>query len=191
MYIKFLDAKTPIECSVKRITPNVIELRFANEIILDVSGFNAYKDSDCEYNIGGNTYLDYTTVYRNDEATVAKNGYQLSNDGSVYTPPIPVVTFNTTGGGTLDGITEQQLTMYEQLKVPTPNANEDYEFSYWSPSIPDSGKIESNKTFTAIFTSTLPPEPEPTPDIDNDLVSRVETLEDDMKKLNEKLGGIE
>ena len=56
--------------------------------------------------------------------TVSKNGYQLSNDGSVYTPPIPVITFTTNGGGTLDGITEQQLTKYEQLKVPTPIANQ-------------------------------------------------------------------
>lgn len=190
MYIKFLDAKTPIECSVKRFLENVIELQFANEIVLDVSGFNAYKDADCEYNIGGNTYLDYTTVYRNDETTVARNGYQLSNDGSVYEPPIPVINFATNGGGTLNGETTQQLTLYEQLKVPTPIANEDYEFSYWSPEIPESGKIESNRIFTAIFTSTLP-EPEPTPEVDDNLVARVEILEDDMKKLNKKLGGVE
>jgi hypothetical protein len=187
MYIKFLDAITPTECAVKQIAPNIVELKFADEIIVDTSGFNAYLDKECEYDIGGNSYVGFTTVYRNDETTVARNGYQLSNDGSVYTPPIPVVTFNTNGGGTLDGITEQQLTKYEQLKVPTPIANEDYEFSYWSPSIPESGKIESNRTFTAIFTSTLPPEPEPEPQ--PDLTDRVLTLEEDVKKINEALGG--
>lgn len=193
MYIKFLDAITPIECAVKKIAPNVVELKFADEIIVDTSGFNAYLDKECEYDIGGNSYIGFTTVYRNDETTVATNGYQLSNDGSVYTPPIPVVTFTTNGCGTLDGVTEQQLTKYEQLKVPTPIANEDYEFSYWSPEIPESGKIEGNKTFTAIFTSTLPPEPEPEPipDIDVDLVARVETLEEDIAKINEALGGVQ
>ena len=189
MYIKFLDAITPIECAVKKIAPNVVELKFADEIIVDTSGFNAYLDKECEYDIGGNSYIGFTTVYRNDETTVATNGYQLSNDGSVYTPPIPVVTFTTNGCGTLDGVTEQQLTKYEQLKVPTPIANEDYEFTCWSPSIPESGKIESNKIFTAIFTSTLPPEPEPEPQ--PDLLSRVETLEEDIAKINEALGGVQ
>lgn len=186
MYIKFLDAITPIECAVKKIAPNIVELKFADEIIVDTSGFNAYKDKECEYDIGGNSYIGFTTMYRNDETTVTKNGYQLSNDGSVYTPPIPVVTFNTNGGGTLDGITEQQLIMYEQLKVPTPIANENYEFAYWSPEIPESGKIESNRTFTAIFESTLQ-EPEPEPQ--EDLTERVATLEEDVKKINEALGG--
>lgn len=163
MYIKFLDAKSAIKCAVKQIAPNIVELKFADEIIVDTSGFNAYLDKECEYDIGGNYYIGFTTVYRNDETTVAMNGYQLSNDGSVYTPPIPVITFTTNGGGTLDGITEQQLTKYEQLKVPTPIADTDYEFSNWSPEIPSSGDIDANKTFTAIFVSTLPePEPEPT-----------------------------
>lgn len=163
MYIKFLDAKSAIKCAVKQIAPNIVELKFADEIIVDTSGFNAYLDKECEYDIGGNSYIGFTTVYRNDETTVAMNGYQLSNDGSVYTPPIPVITFTTNGGGTLDGITEQQLTKYEQLKVPTPIADTDYEFSNWSPEIPSSGDIDANKTFTAIFVSTLPePEPEPT-----------------------------
>lgn len=163
MYIKFLDAVTPIKCAVKQIAPNVVELRFDDKIVVDTSGFMAYLDKECEYDIGGNSYVGFTTVYRNDETTIARNGYQLSNDGSVYTPPIPVVTFTTSGGGTLDGITEQQLTKYEQLKVPTPIADTDYEFSNWIPEIPSSGDIDANKTFTAIFVSTLPePEPEPT-----------------------------
>lgn len=89
MYIKFLDSKTPIECLVKQIAPNIVELRFADEIIENISGFRTYLDKKCEYDIGGNYYINYTTMYRNDETTAGNNGYQLSNDRSVYIPPEP------------------------------------------------------------------------------------------------------
>ena len=163
MYIKFLDSKTPIECAVKKIAPNIVELKFADEIILDTSGFKAYKDKECEYDIGGNSYIEFTTVYRNDETNVAKNGYQLSNDGSVYSKPYATVNFNASVGGSLDGAVMQEVYKYEELIIPEPIADTDYEFSNWSPEIPSSGDVDGNKTFTAIFVSTLPePEPEPT-----------------------------
>ena len=92
MYIKFLDSKTPIKCAVKRISENVVELRFDDEIIVNQSGFRAYKDKECEYDIGGNSYERYTTMYRNDETTIARNGYQLSNNDTVYIPPTPKPT---------------------------------------------------------------------------------------------------
>lgn len=187
MYIKFLDSKTPIECLVKKIAPNIVELRFADEIVENTSGFRAYLDKKCEYDIGGNSYIDFTTMYRNDESTLANNGYQLSNDGSEYVKPIPVVNFGTNGGGVLDGTVTQKANTYEELTIPTPIPNEDYEFSYWSPEIPSSGDIEGNKTFNAIFTSTLPPGPEPEPQ--PDLTERVTTLEEDVKKINKALGG--
>ena len=188
MYIKFLDSKTPIECLVKQIAPNIVELRFADEIVENTSGFRAYLDKKCEYDIGGNSYIDFTTIYRNDETTLANNGYQLSNDGSEYVEPIPVVNFGTNGGGVLDGVVMQEVNTYEELIIPTPIPNENYEFSYWSPEIPLSGDVEGNKTFTAIFTSTSP-EPEPQPEPSEDLETRVTALEEDMKKLNKELGG--
>ena len=190
MYIKFLDSKTPIKCAVKRISENVVELRFDDEIIVNQSGFRAYKDKECEYDIGGNTYESYTTIYRNDETTIARKGYQLSNDGSVWEKPFSKVTFTASVGGSLNGITSQEVYKYEELNIPEPIADADYEFSNWSPEIPSSGDVDGNKTFTAIFVSTLP-EPEPEPEVDDNLVARIETLEDDMKKLNEKLGGVE
>lgn len=103
-------------------------------------------------------YSEYKTVYKEIDG-----GVQFSNDGSVYVEPIPVVNFYVNGGGILDGEFTQEAKNYEDLIVPTPIPNEDYEFSYWSPEIPTEGKIEGNKSFTAIFTSTLPdPEPGPT-----------------------------
>ena len=90
MYIKFLDSEEPIKCAVSKIAPNVVNLKFAGEIIVNQSGFRAYKDEKCEYDIGGDSYLGYTKMYRNDETTISNNGYQLSNDGSVYIPPEPV-----------------------------------------------------------------------------------------------------
>ena len=188
MYIKFLDSKTPIECLVKQIAPNIVELRFADEIVENTSGFRAYLDKKCEYDIGGNSYIDFTTIYRNDETTLANNGYQLSNDGSEYVEPIPVVNFGTNGGGVLDGVVMQEVNTYEELIIPTPIPNENYEFSYWSPEIPLSGDIEGNKTFTAIFTSTSP-EPEPQPEPSEDLETRVTALETDVQAINNALGG--
>lgn len=184
MYIKFLDSKTPIECVVKPITPNIVELRFAGEIVENTSGFRAYLDKKCEYDIGGNSYIDFTTMYRNDESTISRNGYQLSNDGSVYVKPLHRVTFNASVGGSLDGDTVQEVCNYKDLAIPTPISDTDYEFTAWIPEIPAEGEIDANKSYTAIFTSTLPvPEPEPT------LEDRVAILESDVKNINDALGG--
>ena len=101
-------------------------------------------------------YSEYTTVYREIDG-----GALFSNDGSKYAEPIPVVNFYTNGGGVLDGAISQEAKTYEELIAPIPIADENYEFSHWSP---ESGEVETlHKSFTAIFTSTLPePEPEPT-----------------------------
>ena len=186
MYIKFLDSKTPIECLVKQIAPNIVELRFADEIVENTSGFRAYLDKKCEYDIGGNSYIDFTTIYRNDETTLANNGYQFSNDGSEYVEPIPVVNFYTNGGGVLDGVVMQEVNTYEDLIVPTPIPNENYEFSGWSPEIPLSGEITGDTSFNAVFTSTLPqPDPEPTWE------ERVTVLEKDVQSINDTIiGGV-
>lgn len=124
-------------------------------------------------------YSEFKTIYREVEG-----GFQFSNDGSIYVKPLPKVTFNTNGGGLLEGETLQEVTNYEDLVIPTPKANENYVFVEWMPSIPTSGEIEGNKTFTAIFKSTLP-DPEPTPSIEE----RVTTLENDIQLINNALGG--
>ena len=179
MYIKFLNTKKPIECTVVP-NGNIVTLKFKDEVVVNTKGFHCYLDEKCEYDISGTSYEKFNTVYRNDDETKKYNGYQLSNDGSVWVKPLLRVTFNTTNGGTLEGNTRQEVYNYEDLEIPTPVALEDYEFVEWSPEIPLNGEINSDKTFTAIFKSTLPP-PEPQPTVED----RVDTLEMETAMLTE------
>lgn len=133
-------------------------------------------------------YSEYKTVYKK-----VDGGVQFSNDGSVYVEPIPVVNFHTNGGGVLDGVTSQEVKNYEDLVIPTPIANENYEFTGWSPEIPESGEVVGNKSFVAIFASTIPiPEPEPVPSLEEDVAAlkvSVTELQGDMQALNKTLKG--
>lgn len=184
MYIKFLNTKKPIECTVVP-NGNIVTLKFKDEVVVNTNGFHCYLDEKCEYDISGASYENFNTVYRNDDETAKYNGYQLSNDGSVWVKPLLKVTFNATNGGTLEGNTRQEVYNYEDLVIPTPVALEDYEFVEWSPEIPLNGEINSNKTFTAMFRSTLPtPEPEPT------LEERVLVLEENNMMLTETVDSI-
>ena len=126
--------------------------------------------------------------YKNDEETAKYNGYQLSNDKSVWVRPLYITSFNAGSGGLLKGKTTQKVYNYEELVVPVPVADSDYDFSHWSPDIPISGEIKSNNTHTAIFVSSIPT-PEPTTEVNSDLEARVAVLEQDMQKLNKQLGG--
>lgn len=86
-YIKFLDSKNLIPCTV---VPNgsIVTLEFQDSVIVDTSGFQLFLDESGEYDVGGSSYLDFKSIYRNDAETTKYNGYQLSNDGSVYKEPI-------------------------------------------------------------------------------------------------------
>lgn len=150
-YIKFRDAKNLIKGSVIPQGYNIVTLKFPKEKVVDTSGFNLYLDDKGEIDIGGSKYLSYTTIYRNDEETDKYNGYQLSNDGSVYSTPVPKISFSTSGGGTLSGNLTQEAENYEDLIIPTPVPDENYEFSEWVPEIPKSGKITASETYTASF----------------------------------------
>lgn len=174
MYIRFLNSNVLYECSVS-VIGNVATLKFKDkDVPVNTNGFDVFKDRECLYNLGGDFYRAFTTLYRNDETTEPYNGYQLSNDGSVYVKPLRKVTFNANFGGSLDGNTVQELYNYEDLIIPTPIADTDYEFTAWVPEIPTSGEIDANKSYTATFTSLLPPpEPEPT------LEDRVTMLEEE------------
>ena len=190
MYIKFLNSNSPIECSVVP-NGNIVTLKFKNKVVVNTSGFRCYLDKECEYDISGDSYEAFTTLYRDDEETAKDNGYQLSNDGSVWVKPKMKVNFYTNGGGTLDGENLQEVYNYEELVIPTPVASENYEFTGWSPEIPECGEIDGNKSYTAVFTSTLPP-PEPVPTLEDEvtaLKTSVTTLENDVKAINDVLGG--
>lgn len=87
-YLKFLDSSKLIPCAVIP-EGHIVTLKFPNNIIVDTSGFRLYLDEQGEYDIGGEEYSGFRTVYRNDDETAKYNGYQLSNDGSVYVKPAP------------------------------------------------------------------------------------------------------
>lgn len=88
MYIKFRDSNDIYEAKVIP-NGNIVTLEFkGNEAVINTNGFLAYKDKKCEYLLGN--YLNYTTIYRNDEETQVYNGIQLSNDGTIYVEPEPI-----------------------------------------------------------------------------------------------------
>lgn len=89
-------------------------------------------------------YTDFTTIYRiMDDGSVI-----LSNDGSVYDPPVYKVTFST-GNATIIGDFVQMPEKFENLIVPDVVPDENYEFVGWIPEIPVSGELTHDVTFSA------------------------------------------
>lgn len=105
-YLRFLDSQKIIQCTVVPKSEHIITLKFPDAVTVDKSGFDLFLDEKGELDIGGDSYHGYNTVYRNDDTTAEYNGYQLSNDGSVYEEepePTPVEP-------TLDELKEQKIT---------------------------------------------------------------------------------
>ena len=75
--ILFLDSKTPVHGNVKKVSEHVIEI---TGVEINLSGFHIIKNTGSVFG----KYENYTTLYREIE-----NGFQLSNDGSVYVEPEP------------------------------------------------------------------------------------------------------
>ena len=91
---------------------------------------------------------DYIYIYKTyeDGKTI-----ELCNDDVQWTKPKMKVKFTASYGGKLDGELEQYVNNYEELTIPTPIANENYEFVKWNHEIPSSGEVEKNTNFVAIF----------------------------------------
>lgn len=85
-YIRFLGEKTPHKATVIP-TNNIVTVKFGTDVIENKNGFDLFLDKECTIDIGGTFYQKLTTIYRNDSVTKKYNGYQLSNDGSVYVEP--------------------------------------------------------------------------------------------------------
>ena len=85
-YIRFLGEKTPHKATVIP-TNNIVTDKFGTDVIENKNGFDLFLDKECTIDIGGTFYQKFTTIYRNDSVTKKYNGYQLSNDGSVYVEP--------------------------------------------------------------------------------------------------------
>ena len=83
-FLRFLDSQKLIKCTVVPESEHIVTLKFPESVIVDKSGFDLFLDDKGELDIGGDSYHGYTTVYRNDDETAKYNGYQLSNDKSVY-----------------------------------------------------------------------------------------------------------
>lgn len=89
-YLKFLDSQNYLECSVIPQGDNIVTIKFKNSVVVDTSGFDLFLDKKGEVDIGEAHYHGFSTIYRNDDVTAGYNGYQLSNDGSVYVDPEPI-----------------------------------------------------------------------------------------------------
>lgn len=76
--IKFQNENIIKKANVKKINGHIIEITGCNQ---NLSGFRLLKENGTVFG----KYEDYTTLYRTIE-----NGFQLSNDGSVYVEPEPV-----------------------------------------------------------------------------------------------------
>lgn len=85
-YIRFLGEKTPHKATVIP-TNNIVTVKFGTDVIENKNGFDLFLDKECTIDISGTFYQKFTTIYRNDSVTKKYNGYQLSNDGSVYVEP--------------------------------------------------------------------------------------------------------
>lgn len=85
-YIRFLGEKTPHKATVIP-TNNIVTVKFGTDVIENKNGFDLFLDKECTIDIGGTFYQKFTTIYRNDSVAKKYNGYQLSNDGSVYVEP--------------------------------------------------------------------------------------------------------
>lgn len=80
--IKFLNENKVRQANVKKISPNIIEVSGVEK---NLSGFNLLADNGVIFG----KYDSYITLYRELE-----DGFQLSNDGSVYVEPEQIPELN-------------------------------------------------------------------------------------------------
>ena len=95
------------------------------------------------------SYEQYKYIYKKES-----NGVTViltTDEDDVFVEVKPSVTFSVSVGGTIDGETVQTVDTYAELVIPTPVANENYEFVEWSPSIPTEGAITKSVSFIAKF----------------------------------------
>ena len=120
-YLNFLQSKDFINCSVVP-AGNIVTIKFpeGTEPVISTKGFRLYLDAAGVLDIGGDDYLGYTTIYRNDEVTAAYNGYQLSCDGSIWTPPEPAPEPDPAPEPTLEELREmkvQEMNAVQQAAI--------------------------------------------------------------------------
>lgn len=143
--VAFLDGEVCI-AEFQKITANIVSLK--GQVPDNKSGFRVYSQTNRSL-LG--KYDEYKTIYRKDNEIV-----EFSNDGTVYVepvipvPPTPVIKFVSTGGGIIEGESEQEAEKWEDVVIPTPIPEEGYIFIGWNPEIPEEGQTESG-VYTAQF----------------------------------------
>lgn len=141
--VRFKGSQDVYEMYISMIASNVVQLHPPIPEDVDLTaGFELLTDSK-----GGKVYGDYsnyTTIYRKmDDGSVI-----LSNDGSVWEPP--VYTLNFSGSNCqIVGEAKQTPERFEEMIIPEVIPDENYEFLGWSPEIPESGIVDRNITFYA------------------------------------------
>ncbi|MFR3659015.1 MAG: hypothetical protein ACLTWK_12190 [Eisenbergiella sp.] len=133
------------------VSEHVISLTFSG-VAIPESYLNGFEQLNKDNGIPEGSYEKYTTEYR--KYAESPLLVELSDDNSIYVEPpkpLPVISFYSDFGGTLDGETTQSVSTYEELVIPTPVPNENYEFVEWVPEIPQSGAIEESKSFRATY----------------------------------------
>ena len=81
MQILFLNMDSPVTGNVKKISEHVVQITGVEQ---NLSGFHIVKNINNTLQVFGK-YEKFTTLYR-----TLENGFQLSDDGSVYVEPEPV-----------------------------------------------------------------------------------------------------
>lgn len=142
-YIKFLDSDQHLNDFVKTIDEHTVEVIGCNK---NLSGFQLFTDADFMFG----DYSKYKYDY--EQPNLSDKVYIYTNDNHKWEKTIYTVTFVASNGGSLSGSTSQTVENYEDLDIPIATPSENYTFDGWSPEIPTSGEIDSNKTFTAMFT---------------------------------------
>lgn len=130
-YLKFLKSEKVYKAKVIP-NGNIVTLKFDSEKEVSTAGFNLFLDEACEVDIGANFYHDFTTIYRNDDVIEEYNGYQLSNDGSVYVAPEPTPE---PPEQTLEEIKEEKKSEIKSMSesdIVTGKKFSDHQFSYTS-----------------------------------------------------------
>lgn len=143
------DPNTIYDGSFSQIGTHQVRLFFTDTIPSEdilLSGFSLVNEHNGTVQTKRN---DYTYIYR--KYSDNPNQIELCNDNKPWVKPEIIVTFSVNNGGTLEGEKTQTVDNYEDLVIPTPIADENYEFLKWNPEIPTSGTVENNVTFVAEF----------------------------------------
>lgn len=142
-YIKFKGNPKVFNISVSIIAKNLmllnppipedVDLTEGFELLTNVKDGKVFGD-----------YSQYKTIYqRMDDGSVI-----LSNDGSVWEPPVYTVNFSGSNCHII-GEVNQTPGRFEELIIPEVIPDENYEFLGWIPEIPKTGDVDRNISFYA------------------------------------------